>query len=163
MGAKNAGVALPPKLGTGPYSGKIGSTSQTLAVTSWASNDQKAIAGDFIRFMHTPKMLQSYYNLTGVPPADDRFKVSTIRIPQVKNVASWVHTKGSPETENYFPYDVSWNGYNEAQAEIITGKLKTVDQMVAMSDKAADTWRKSNRLLLEQYKKWADQKAKSGG
>jgi raffinose/stachyose/melibiose transport system substrate-binding protein len=163
MGATNAGVALPPKLGSGPYSGKIGSTSQTLAVTSWASDDQKAIGGDFIRFMHTPKMLQSYYDMTGVPPADDRFKVSTIKIPQVKSVASWVKTKGSPETENYFPYDVSWNGYNEAQAEIVTGKLKTVDQMVAMSDKAADTWRKSNRLLLGQYKKWAEQKAKSGG
>jgi raffinose/stachyose/melibiose transport system substrate-binding protein len=163
IGAANAGVALPPKIGSGPYAGKIGATSQTLAVTSWSSNDQKAIAADFIMFMHKPAQLQSYYATTGVQPADDRFNTNSITLPQVKSVATWAAQKGSPETENYFPYDVSWNGYNEAQAEIVTGKIKTVNQMVAMTESAAGTWRKSNRLLLGQYKKWAQQKSGSGG
>lgn len=162
MGAKNAGVSLPPQLGSGPYAGKFGSTSQTLAVTSWASDDQKAIAGDFIRFLHTPEMLTSYYEATGVPPADDRFDFSTITTPQVKSVYEWMVDKPGPETENYLPYDIMWKGINEAQVEALTGKVGSVDEMVALTDKAAQTWRDSNRLLLERYKQWAEQKAAGG-
>ena len=98
IGDDNAGVMKLPPTGEGPFKDQLGSTSQTLAVTSWASDDQKAVAADFITFLHTPEQLTAYYEATGVPPADDRFDPEAITDPLVRQVFDWA-------TENPAPRD----------------------------------------------------------
>ena len=162
IGEENAGVMKLPATGDGPFKDQLGSTSQTLAVTSWSSDDQKAVAADFIKFLHTPEQLAAYYEMTGVPPADDRFDAETITNPLVRQVFDWATVNPAPEIENYVPFDIAFNGFNTAQVQLITGQITTPEDAAAFSQAAADKWRQSNRLLLEQYKQWAAQKNEAG-
>jgi multiple sugar transport system substrate-binding protein len=162
IGAENSGVMKLPPTGDGPYKDQLGSTSQTLAVTSWASDDQKAVAADFIKFLHTPEQLAAYYETTGVPPADDRFDPDAITNPLVRQVFDWATENPAPEIENYVPYDIAFNGFNTAQVQLVTGQLTTAEDAAAFTQGVAEQWRQSNRLLLERYKQWAAEKAEAG-
>ncbi|MFN8593346.1 MAG: extracellular solute-binding protein [Thermomicrobiales bacterium] len=162
IGADNAGVMKLPATGDGPFKDQLGSTSQTLAVTSWASDDQKAVAADFIRFLHTPEQLTAYYETTGVPPADDRFDPEAIKNPLVRQVFDWATQNPAPEIENYVPFDIAFNGFNTAQVQMVTGQITTPEDAAAFTQGVAEKWRQSNRLLLERYKQWAAQKAAAG-
>ena len=46
---------------------------------------------------------------------------------------------------------------------MITGQIAPPDDAAAFTQDVADKWRQANRLLLEQYKQWAAQKAEAGG
>jgi multiple sugar transport system substrate-binding protein len=162
IGEENTGVMKLPPTGEGVYKDQLGSTSQTLAVASWASDDQKAVAADFIKFLHTPEQLAAYYEATGVPPADDRFDPEAISNPLVRQVFDWATENPAPEIENYVPYDIAFNGFNTAQVQMITGQITTAEDAAAFTQGVADKWRQANRLLLEQYKLWAAQKSEAG-
>ena len=131
-------------------------------MTSWASDDQKAVAADFITFLHTPEQLTAYYEATGVPPADDRFDPEAITNPLVRQVFDWATVNAAPEIENYVPFDIAFNGFNTAQVQLITGQIESPEEAAAFTQDVADKWRQSNRLLLEQYKQWAAQNGRSG-
>jgi raffinose/stachyose/melibiose transport system substrate-binding protein len=163
IGAENTGLMKLPATGDGPYKDQLASTSQTLAITSWASDDQKAVAADFIRFLHTPEQLTAYYEMTGVPPADDRFDPEAITNPLVRQVFDWGTENPAPQFENFVPFDIWFNGFNTAQVQMITGQIATPEDAAAFTQDVADKWRQANRLLLERYKQWAAQKAAAGG
>jgi hypothetical protein len=112
--------------------------------------------------MHTPEQLTAYYEATGVPPADDRFDPDSIANPLVRQVFDWATQNPAPEIENYVPFDIAFNGFNTAQVQLITGQITTVEDATAFTQDVAEKWRQSNRLLLEQYKLWAAQKAEAG-
>jgi hypothetical protein len=151
-----------PATGEGPFKDQLASTSQTLAVTSWASEDQKAVAADFIKFLHTPEQLASYFEATGVPPADDRFDSAAIDDPLVRELFAWGTENPAPQFENFVPFDIWFNGFNTAQVQLITGQIESPEDAAAFTQDVADKWRQANRLLLEQYKQWAAQKAEAG-
>ena len=44
-----------PSGASGPYAGKLGSTSQTVGITAWTKYPEEA--ADFIMFMHTPERM----------------------------------------------------------------------------------------------------------
>jgi multiple sugar transport system substrate-binding protein len=161
IGADNTGLMKLPATGEGPFKDQLASTSQTLAVTSWASDDQKAVAADFIRFLHTPEQLAAYFEATGVPPADDRFDAETIEDPRVRELFAWGTENPAPQFENFIPFDIWFNGFNTAQVQMITGQIASPADAAAFTQDVADKWRQANRLLLEQYKQWAAQKAEA--
>jgi multiple sugar transport system substrate-binding protein len=163
IGADNTGLMKLPPTGDGPFKDQLASTSQTLAVTSWASDDQKAIAADFITFLHTPEQLAAYFTATGVPPADDRFDPAAIKDPLVRTLYDWGTQNPAPQFENFVPFDIWFNGFNTAQVQMITGQITTPEDGAAFTQDVAGKWRQANRLLLEQYKQWAAQKAEAGG
>ena len=163
IGADNSGLMKLPATGEGPFKDQLASTSQTLAVTSWASDDQKAIAADFIRFLHTPEQLAAYFEATGVPPADDRFDPEAIEDPLVRELFAWGTENPAPQFENFIPFDIWFNGFNTAQVQMITGQIASPADAAAFTQDVAEKWRQANRLLLEQYNQWAAQKAEAGG
>jgi raffinose/stachyose/melibiose transport system substrate-binding protein len=162
IGADNTGLIKLPATGEGPFKDQLASTSQTLAITSWASDDQKAIAADFITFLHTPEQLAAYFEATGVPPADDRFDPEAIEDPLVRELFAWGTENPAPQFENFVPFDIWFNGFNTAQVQMITGQIASPEDAAAFTQDVADKWRQANRLLLEQYKQWAAQKAEAG-
>jgi hypothetical protein len=162
IGPEQTGVMKLPPTGTGKFADRLGSTSQTLAVTSWASEDQKEVAANFITFLHTPAQLTSYYETTGVPPADDRFDPNAITSPQVRQVYDWATQNPAPEVENYVPYDIAFNGFNTAQVQMVTGEITSPEAAAEQTQGVAEQWRGSNRLLLERYKQWAKEKEAAG-
>ena len=140
------------------------STSQTLAVTSWASDDQKAVAADFIKFLHTPEQLAAYFEATGVPPADDRFDPEAIEDPLVRAGLRLGDARTRRRRSRTSCRSISaFNGFNTAQVQMITGQIASPEDAAAFTQDVADKWRQANRLLLEQYKQWAAQKAEAGG
>jgi raffinose/stachyose/melibiose transport system substrate-binding protein len=161
IGAGNAGLMKLPATGEGPFKDQLASTSQTLAVTSWASDDQKVVAADFIKFLHTPEQLAAYFETTGVPPADDRFDPAAIEDPLVRELFAWGTEKPAPQFENFVPFDIWFNGFNTAQVQMITGQIASSEDAAAFTQDVAGKWRQANRLLLEQYKQWAAQKAEA--
>ena len=74
VGADKVGVMAMPAYGDGIGAGKLGSTSQTLGISSWSPHKQEA--ADFIMYLHTPERLAAFYKATGALPADDRFDSS---------------------------------------------------------------------------------------
>ena len=163
IGADNTGLMKLPATGDGPFKDQLASTSQTLAITSWATDDQKAVAADFIRFLHTPEQLAAYFEATGVPPSDDRFDPELIADPLVRQLYDWGTENPAPQFENFVPFDIWFNGFNTAQVQMITGEITTPEDGAAFTQDVADKWRQANRLLLERYKQWAAQKAEAGG
>ena len=163
IGADNTGLMKLPATGDGPFKDQLASTSQTLAVTSWATDDQKAVAADFIKFLHTPEQLAAYFEATGVPPSDDRFDPALITDPLVRKLYDWGTENPAPQFENFVPFDIWFNGFNTAQVQMITGEITTPEDGAAFTQDVADKWRQANRLLLERYKQWAAQKAEAGG
>jgi raffinose/stachyose/melibiose transport system substrate-binding protein len=163
IGADNTGLMKLPATGEGPFKDQLASTSQTLAVTSWASDDQKAVAADFIKFLHTPEQLAAYFEATGVPPADDRFDPEAIEDPLVRELFAWGTENSAPQFENFIPFDIWFNGFNTAQVQMITGQIASPADAAAFTQDVAEKWRQANRLLLEQYNQWAAQKAEAGG
>jgi multiple sugar transport system substrate-binding protein len=161
IGADNTGLMKLPATGEGPFKDQLASTSQTLAVTSWASDDQKAVAADFIKFLHTPEQLTAYFEETGVPPADDRFDPESIEDPLVRELFDWGTENAAPQFENFVPFDIWFNGFNTAQVQMITGQIASPADAAAFTQDVADKWRQANRLLLEQYNQWAAQKAEA--
>jgi ABC-type glycerol-3-phosphate transport system substrate-binding protein len=123
---------------------------------------QKRVAADFITFLHTPEQLVAYYETTGVPPADDRFDPEAITNPLVRQVYDWATENPAPEIENYVPFDIAFNGFNTAQVQLVTGQITSAEDAAAFTQAVAEKWRQGNRLLLEQYKQWAAQKAEAG-
>ncbi len=162
IGADNTGLMKLPATGDGPFKDQLASTSQTLAITSWASDDQKAVAADFITFLHTPEQLTAYFAATSVPPADDRFDPEAIEDPLVRELFTWGTENPAPQFENFIPFDIWFNGFNTAQVQMITGQIASPADATAFTQDVADKWRQANRLLLEQYKQWAAQKAEAG-
>src|SRR6266536_4495164 len=59
VGADKVGVMTMPAYADGVGAGKLGSTSQTLGISSWSPYKQQA--ADFIRFMHTDAELALFY------------------------------------------------------------------------------------------------------
>ncbi len=163
IGADNTGLMKLPPTGDGPFKDQLASTSQTLAVTSWASDEQKAVAADFIKFLHTPEQLAAYFDATGVPPADDRFDPERITDPLVRQLFEWGTQNPAPQFENFVPFDIWFNGFNTAQVQMITGQITKPEDAAAFAQASAEKWRSANRLLLERYKQWGAQKAEAGG
>ena len=80
VGGSKVGVMTMPVYANGVGAGKLGSTSQTLAISSWSPYKQQA--ADFIMFLHTQAELALFYKDTGAIPADDRFDASLITSPR---------------------------------------------------------------------------------
>ena len=122
IGADNTGLMKLPATGEGPFKDQLASTSQTLAVTSWASDDQKAVAADFIKFLHTPEQLAAYFEATGVPPADDRFDPDAIETRWCGALRLGTENP-APEIRELRAVRYRFNGFNTAQVQMITGQI----------------------------------------
>lgn len=149
LGEENSGVALFPSRGEGPYKDKLGATAQTLGITSWASDDQKAVAADFIKFLHTPEQLNAFYEATGVPPADDRFDLETVTSPTARQMYDWMYNDGRPLLSNFVPNPPI--NQNTEMIKLLTDQLSTTQEVAQALEASADQWRKANQLLLEKY------------
>lgn len=151
-GGKNrVGVMAMPRWGSGPYAGKLGSTSQTLGITAWTKYPREA--ADFIVFMHTPERMRSWFRITGAFPADDRFDTKAITMPQQRVLFDLVRS-GSPYLENFIPTELDSKA-NFAQAQLVLGGNADAKQAAQATEKVAQRIRLTQRKLIANFKKWA--------
>jgi multiple sugar transport system substrate-binding protein len=150
-GKGRVGVMAMPRWGSGPYAGKLGSTSQTLGITAWTKHPKEA--ADFIVFTHTRERMSSWFRITGAFPADDRFNAKAITLPQQRVLFDLVR-KGSPYLENFIPTELDSKAIF-AQAQLVLGGNASAEQAAQATERIAARIRLTQRKLIENFKKWA--------
>jgi multiple sugar transport system substrate-binding protein len=151
VGVSKVGLMALPKWGSGPYAGRLGSTSQTLGITAWTKYPQ--VVADFIMFMHTPERMTSWFDTTGAFPADDRFNTNLIKLPQQKVLFGLVKN-GAPYLENFIPSEFDTKA-NFAQAQLLLAGKIDAKQAAAASEQVAERIRRTNRDLIDHFGTWA--------
>jgi multiple sugar transport system substrate-binding protein len=150
VGAGKVTVMTMPKFGTGPFAGKMGTTSQTVGITSWTKYPQ--VAGDFIQFMHSPERLQAWYDKTGSLPADDRFDVSKVTDPTKKQLFQMA-LDGAPYLENYIPAALDSNAVF-TNVQLVLKGTRTADQAAADMQTQVERLRRTDRSLVKNFEAW---------
>jgi len=150
-GAKRVGVMAMPKWGSGPYSGKLGSTSQTLGIPAWSKSPE--VAADFIMFMHTPGRMAAWFNTTGAFPADDRFNTKLIKLAPQKVLFNLVKN-GAPYIENFIPTELDSKAI-WAQSQLVLSGNTDAKGAAQATERVADRIRKTKRDLIANFREWA--------
>ncbi|BDG60125.1 ABC transporter substrate-binding protein [Caldinitratiruptor microaerophilus] len=151
MGAERVGVMTAPVFGRGKLAGTFGSTSQTLAITSFSQHKEQA--ADFIRFTHEPQRMKRFYEITGSIPADDRFPVEAITLPQQKEIFRWMTQNGGAYIENFIPAKLDSEG-NFAGMQLLFSGSKKPDEVVQLLQDVVKKWRDENPAEVERFKSW---------
>jgi raffinose/stachyose/melibiose transport system substrate-binding protein len=153
VGQSKVGVMTMPSYANGGGAGKLGSTSQTLGISSWSPYKQQA--ADFIVFMHTPKELSLFYKDTGALPADDRFNSAAITVPQVKQLYQYM-LNGAPYLENFIPTDLDSKA-NFGGVQLMFAGKETPQQAAQATESDMARIRTIDPELIDNFKKWAQQ------
>jgi raffinose/stachyose/melibiose transport system substrate-binding protein len=140
-----------PTWGTGPYAGKMGTTSQTLGITSWTKYPQ--VAADFIMFTHTPEQLKAFFDATGAMPADDRFDVASVTDPVRKALFEQVLTGGAPYLENFIPAQLDSDAVFKNVQLVLQGS-QTPEGAAKDMQATADRLRRTDRELVKNFTAW---------
>jgi raffinose/stachyose/melibiose transport system substrate-binding protein len=150
VGADKVTVMTMPKFGDGPFAGKMGTTSQTVGITSWTKYPQ--VGADFIQFMHSPERLQAWYDKTGSLPADDRFDVSKVTDP-TKQKLFQMAINGAPYVENYLPAALDSNAVF-TNAQLVLKGTRTADQAAADMQSQIERLRLTDRSMVKNFEAW---------
>jgi multiple sugar transport system substrate-binding protein len=151
VGVSKVGVMAMPKWGSGPYAGRLGSTSQTVGITAWTKYPE--VDADFIMFMHTPERMSAFFKKTGAFPADDRFNTKLITLPQQKVLFNLVKN-GAPYLENFIPTEFDSKA-NFAEAQLLLAGKIDAKQAAQASEQIAARIRRTNRDLISNFATWS--------
>ncbi|MEX2375744.1 MAG: extracellular solute-binding protein [Dehalococcoidia bacterium] len=141
-----------PVWGDGEYAGKLGSTSQTVGITSWSEHPE--IAADFIVFMHTEERRQAWFEQTGAFPADDRFDPSVIDSRQLSSLFDMV-VDGSPYIENFIPPELDADAIFSQSQLLLAGDVDAAEA-AANTEEVAQRLRETRPDIVENFGGWAD-------
>ena len=154
LGADKVGITRTPKWGTGKLADVYNTTQSSSAfITSWSQN--KKAAAQFLLFLHEPKNLKSWYEATGIFPADKQFQPSSIKDDLGRQMWDLDSSDGAVWLENYLPPSVDGDG-NLAAGQVITSG-GSVAEAVDTFRKAVEKWRSQNPVEVKNYTAWAAQ------
>ena len=154
LGADKVAITTTPKWGTGKLADVYNTTQSSSAfITSWSKN--KKAAAQFLTFLHEPKNLTSWYEATGIFPADKQFQPSSIKDDLGKQMWDLDSSDGAVWLENYLPPSVDGDG-NLAAGQVITSG-GSVAEAVDTFRKAVEKWRSQNPVEVKNYTAWAAQ------
>ena len=146
------GLMMVPKYGSGAMADQYVATAQGLGITSWSEHKQEA--ANFLMFMHTPDRLQSWFEYTGVIPADDRLDSSVITQPQLQQVYEWDKAQSGPNLENFIPSMLDEQAAF-AGAQLLFAGDKTPEELAQMTQEVIEKWRDQNPDAVENFKIWS--------
>lgn len=151
VGASKVTVMPMPTWGSGPFAGKMGTTSQTIGITKWSKYPQ--VAADFIEFSHGTAQLDNWFAKTGSMPADDRFNIAGVKDPVKKALFQSV-LKGGPYLENFIPAQLDTDAmYTNVQ--LVLKGTRTGAQAAANVQSIMVRLRKTDRNLVKNFTAWA--------
>jgi multiple sugar transport system substrate-binding protein len=154
LGADKVGITRTPKWGTGKLADVYNTTQSSSAfITSWSKN--KKAAAQFLTWLHQPANLTSWYEATGIFPADKGFQPSSIKDDLGKQMWDLDSSDGAVWLENYLPPSVDGDG-NLAGGQVITSG-GSVKDAVDTFRKAVEKWRSQNPVEVKNYTTWAGQ------
>jgi raffinose/stachyose/melibiose transport system substrate-binding protein len=154
LGADKVGVTKTPVWGKGKLATVYNTTQSSSAfITSWSQHPRAA--AQFLTWLHEPANLKSWYEATGIFPADKGFDPATIKNDLGKKLWEYDSSPGAVWLENYLPPSVDGDG-NLAAGQVITSG-GSLDEAVSTFKAAAEKWRSQNPAEVKNYTTWAGQ------
>ena len=150
-GEDNIVIGTMPVWGTGPFANKIGSSSQTLGITSWTKYPQ--VGADFIQFLHTPEQQAAQSELSGTFVADDRFDPANLKSRIAKDFFALAKV-GGPYLENFIPTQLDSDGIIKHSQLVLTGHESAVDAIAAVQA-LADRLKETQPEQAANFATWA--------
>jgi ABC-type glycerol-3-phosphate transport system substrate-binding protein len=152
LGVDKVGVMLTPKWGNGTLADSFnGTQSISFLITKWSPHPQEA--ADFLVFLHTPERMASWYQHTGVVPADKRFDTSVVTDPVMKQLVKWVTTGKQVWLENWIPAQLDGDADLPA-GQLIFSQSGTPEDAANLWQSAAETWRNQHPDELAKWENW---------
>ncbi len=152
LGSSKVGVMTWPVYGKGKLRNAYNATQSTsYFVTSWTK--YKKEAADFLVSLHSPANLASWYRLTGVPPADDRFNTTNIKAPLDKQLYRFNTTGPQIWLQNFFPPQVDLDGNVPAQ-QLLLGGRGDGKAAAQARERAAARWRATKKNELKNWQQF---------
>jgi ABC-type glycerol-3-phosphate transport system substrate-binding protein len=115
-----------------------GSQSTGFFVTSWSKHKQEA--ADFLVFLHSAAMRKSLYEMTGSPPADDRFDPALLSDGLARELYALDTNGPQAFMLNNFPAEIEIHGNWPAQ-QLLLAEGGDGAAAAAVRERAARAWR----------------------
>ncbi len=148
---KNVGVMKVPSFSESGLGGQIPIDTPGFQVTQFAT--EKALAGNFMAFLHRPDRLDALYNGSGTLPIDRRWDTSKVVRATDAQLAKWSREKVTYYSANYYPIDLDVNANFVAFQGILGGGM-TVDQAAQTYQEVITKWRSVHAPDVDNYKAW---------
>lgn len=154
LGADKVAVVKTPTWGTGKLADVYNTTQSSSAfITSWSQHPKAA--AQFLTWLHEPANLTSWYEATGIFPADTAFDPKSISSDLGKQLWDFDSGPGAVWLENYLPPSVDGDGDLPAGQVVTSGG--SAAEAVDTFTKAAEKWRSQNPAEVKNYTAWAGQ------
>jgi raffinose/stachyose/melibiose transport system substrate-binding protein len=148
---KQVGVMKVPAFGKPELTKLMYEDTPGFQVTRFASD--KALAGSFLAFLHTPERMKALYAETGDLPNDQRWDTAQVERPTDKKLVEWLAQGITYYSANYYPIDLDTNA-NFVVFQGILGSDMTVDQAADTYQSVITKWRSVHAGDIENYKSW---------
>lgn len=120
-------------------------------VTKFAKN--KALAGNFLAFIHSPTRMAALYDETGDIPSDLRWHTTHYKSPTDALLVKWLKPGFTYYTANYYPTDLDING-NFVVFQGMYGGSMSVPKALSTYQSVLDKWHQLQTVELQSYKLW---------
>lgn len=136
LGSDKVGAMLPPKWGTGALADTVRKEVQAFVIPKWSPNQQAA--ADFLTFMHSDENIASWYEITKVVPADDRFDSSAITDPVQLTLADW-STRDGNWPQDWMPAQINGDA-NLPAGQLVFAGSGSLEDVVRLWTTTAEAW-----------------------
>jgi ABC-type glycerol-3-phosphate transport system substrate-binding protein len=149
-----------PQFGSGELRNAYTATQSTsFFVTAWSGGQE--YAAEFLKYLHRPEMVNRWWELTSVLPADDRFDRSVVSEGLSQRLVELATSGPQIWLENWIPPQVDEQGNGPAGQTLFTGG--SVDQAAQIFEQSARTWRGQQKDDLEKWQNWEQEPVVLGG
>jgi ABC-type glycerol-3-phosphate transport system substrate-binding protein len=154
LGADNVGYFVMPKFGTGTMAGIPVLDTQGFGIPAKGSDHDVAAA--FLEFMHSPDRVQAMWTLSKQIPANTTFDASVVDVPLIKEVQEkWVAGDHNVYIADLMPTKFWTDAMFVASQKILAGDM-TGEEAGNLAHDVAETWKKQNPDMVDNYTKWGD-------
>ena len=151
MGPDVVGIMPPPSYGNGKLANSIGIPAQVFTISKDCDVPEKAV--EFLKFLHTEKVMKLIYDKAMVVTPGKRFKMDWLTTEVDKTVESWKETKNLYWMQYRYPFEFERIGVIPAIQMILGGKTNA-EQAAGVLEEALNSWRKTAPEQLDAYLKF---------
>ena len=154
LGAANVGVMTFPVFGSGKMAGRPIFDTQGLGISSQSAN--KAVAADFITFLHSSERVEAIWDQVKQFPTDSTWDGTKVQDETLRQIwETWINGPHVPYISNLMPTLFWTDAMFVNSQKIISGEF-TGEQAGDNAHQVAQKWREQNPDLLENYSIWAN-------
>jgi len=150
-GADTVGVMLPPAFGTGTLARSFGVPAQVLLITKFSSHKEEA--AEFLKFLHTPEMMQLMYKVSGAITPDNKFDQAWLDTETDKTMLGWQKSLPDFWYQYYYPLQFETNGVDPGLQKLWEPNGSVAGAVSSMQS-AIQQWKNQSPAQAQAYSSW---------